>query len=63
MNISTRNRKNGYKYNNIYQSGYFLGNMSLNDGKYDFEEFTELDRDFDFYTSQTFRDEKQKYTD
>jgi beta-fructofuranosidase len=52
--------KNGYKYNNIYQSGYFLGNMSLNDGKYDFEEFIELDRGFDFYAPQTFIDEKNR---
>ncbi|MGX4598785.1 glycoside hydrolase family 32 protein [Faecalimicrobium sp. JNUCC 81] len=52
--------KNGHKYNNIYQSGYFLGNMNLNDGKYDFKEFTELDRGFDFYAPQTFIDEKNR---
>ena len=33
--------------------------MSLNDGKYDFEEFIELDRGYDFYASQTFIDENR----
>lgn len=48
----------GYKFNNIYQSGYFLGNMNLENGTFDFGEFIELDRGFDFYAPQTFIDEK-----
>ncbi len=49
--------KDGYKYNNIYQSGYFLGNIDFNSGNFEFDKFTEIDRGFDFYAPQTFIDE------
>lgn len=49
--------KDGYKYNNIYQSGYFLGNIDFNNGNFEFDNFIELDRGFDFYAPQTFIDE------
>ncbi|WP_122639586.1 MULTISPECIES: glycoside hydrolase family 32 protein [unclassified Romboutsia] len=51
-------REDGYKYNNIYQSGYFLGDMNFDKGEFTFGEFVELDRGFDFYAPQTFVDEK-----
>ncbi len=41
-----------YRYQNIYQSGYFSGNVP-----YDTEKFTEWDMGFDFYAPQTFEDE------
>ncbi|MCC8069211.1 MAG: glycoside hydrolase family 32 protein [Ruminococcus sp.] len=46
----------GYKYNNIYQSGYFIidGNFK---GEYKLSEFTELDNGFDFYAPQSFVDD------
>ncbi len=43
----------GYKYNNIYQSGYFSGEADFQNGTYDHGEFNELDRGFDFYAPQT----------
>ena len=51
----------GNKYNNIYQSGYFIGNP-LDMISLDFEhgEFLELDRGFDFYAPQTLDDGKRR---
>lgn len=52
-------KANGDKYNNIFQSGYLIGdkinfdNRILNHG-----EFNELDRGFDFYAPQSTEDEK-----
>ncbi|MBC5996268.1 sucrose-6-phosphate hydrolase [Romboutsia ilealis] len=51
-------KEDGYKYNNIYQSGYFLGDMDFENGEFIFDEFIELDRGFDFYAPQSFVDEK-----
>lgn len=49
----------GYKYENVYQNGYFLVNGNIEEhltlGK-----FHELDKGFDFYAPQTFVDEKQR---
>ena len=47
----------GYKYNNIYQSGYFnlQGDFKAECKP---ESFTEYDNGFDFYAPQTFVDEK-----
>lgn len=47
----------GYKYNNIYQSGYFPIEGDFR-GEYSLGEFTELDRGFDFYAPQSFVNEK-----
>ena len=48
----------GYKYNNVYQCGYAVGNF-LNDKKeLKLGEFVEIDRGFDFYAPQTFEDSK-----
>ena len=43
-----------FRYQNIYQSGYFI----LKDKKTDKKEFREWDMGFDFYAPQTFQDEK-----
>lgn len=48
----------GELYNNIYQSGYMLGKFSVDKKKFDFQKFIELDRGFDFYAPQTFKDNK-----
>ncbi len=46
----------GYKYNNVYQSGYFplYGDFRT---ECSLGEFTEIDRGFDFYAPQSFLDE------
>lgn len=45
----------GYKYENVYQNGYFLveGNIETN---LSLSQFYELDNGFDFYAPQTFED-------
>ncbi|EHL15334.1 sucrose-6-phosphate hydrolase [Peptoanaerobacter stomatis] len=45
---------NGYKYNNIYQNGYLMGEMNFDTLEFIPEsEFEELDGGFDFYASQS----------
>lgn len=48
----------GYKYNNIYQCGYAVGEFDSNKKHLDLNEFIEIDRGFDFYAPQTFEDSK-----
>nr|WP_144921724.1 sucrose-6-phosphate hydrolase [Paenibacillus bovis] len=48
---------NGYLYNNLFQSGYFIGKLDYETLKFEHSSFTELDRGFDFYAPQTFTDE------
>ncbi|GHI01606.1 sucrose-6-phosphate hydrolase [Neobacillus kokaensis] len=48
---------NGYLYNNLFQSGYFVGTLDYETAQYQHGDFVELDRGFDFYAPQTFRDE------
>lgn len=48
----------GYKYNNVYQCGYAIGNFSDNKKELKLGEFVEIDRGFDFYAPQTFKDSK-----
>lgn len=48
----------GYKYNNIYQCGYAVGEFDANKKHLDLNEFIEIDRGFDFYAPQTFEDSK-----
>ncbi|AIF44849.1 sucrose-6-phosphate hydrolase [Virgibacillus sp. SK37] len=47
----------GYKFNNIYQSGYFTGQVDYENPSYQHGSFEELDRGFDFYAPQTTMDE------
>lgn len=46
-----------YRYQNIYQSGYFTVEGSLNDAQY-LHDFREWDYGFDFYAPQSFVDER-----
>lgn len=48
----------GDLYNNIYQSGYFVGKLDYETGKLEHGKFTELDRGFEFYAPQTMLDNK-----
>lgn len=48
----------GDLYNNIYQSGYFVGTLDYETGKLSHGKFTELDRGFEFYAPQTTVDNK-----
>lgn len=44
----------GYKYRNIYQSGYMFGEFDIENIEFDHQDFQELDKGFDFYAPQTF---------
>lgn len=48
----------GHLYNNIFQSGYFAGTLDYDKARFQHGPFIELDRGFDFYAPQTFRDPK-----
>lgn len=48
----------GDLYNNIYQSGYFVGKLDYEKAEFEHQEFIELDRGFDFYAPQTTLDNK-----
>ena len=48
----------GYKYNNVYQSGYAIGEFKNDKKELELSNFIELDRGFDFYAPQTFEDSK-----
>lgn len=48
----------GFKYNNIFQSGYFTGNFDKETATFNHEAFKELDHGFDFYAPQTTLDAK-----
>ncbi|MGP1909473.1 glycoside hydrolase family 32 protein [Metabacillus sp. JX24] len=48
----------GMLYQNVYQSGYFSGEMDYESAKLTHGDFAELDRGFDFYAPQTTEDEK-----
>lgn len=50
----------GIKYQNIFQSGYILGKMKNQTVFERATDFEELDRGFEFYAPQTFRDEKNR---
>ncbi len=43
----------GMRYQNVYQSGYVIGDFDPKTGEYKHSEFEELDRGFDFYAPQT----------
>ncbi|MRH41355.1 sucrose-6-phosphate hydrolase [Aquibacillus halophilus] len=48
----------GYHYQNIYQSGYFVGKLDYQEVSYQHGRFEEIDRGFDFYAPQTTVDNK-----
>ncbi|QFT91015.1 Sucrose-6-phosphate hydrolase [Bacillus sp. THAF10] len=45
--------KEGWKYQNVYQAGYFIGSLDYEDVRFTHGEFVELDRGFEFYAPQT----------
>lgn len=45
------------QFENIYQSGYLIGDFDIDTLKFEHQEFLELDQGFDFYAPQTFLDE------
>lgn len=47
----------GYKYNNVYQCGYVIGEFN-NKKEFKYKNFVEMDKGFDFYAPQTFKDSK-----
>ena len=48
----------GYKYNNVYQCGYVIGEFINDKKELKHGKFVEIDRGFDFYAPQTFKDSK-----
>lgn len=48
----------GDLYHNLFQAGYFVGELDFKKPAYKHGAFTELDRGFDFYAPQTTIDEK-----
>ena len=48
----------GYKYNNVYQTGYTIGHFTDNKKVLEHGKFDEIDRGFDFYAPQSFEDSK-----
>lgn len=48
----------GYRYHNIFQTGYFVGNLNYGNHEFTHEKFEELDRGFDLYAPQTTLDNK-----
>ncbi|API88703.1 sucrose-6-phosphate hydrolase [Marinilactibacillus sp. 15R] len=51
--------REGYKFENVYQSGFLIGETDWSTLKFlPNTDFEELDRGFDFYAPQTFEDEK-----
>lgn len=45
----------GLKYHNVYQSGYAIGSFNESKQQLSLGKFDELDRGFDFYAPQTFK--------
>ncbi|MGX4668471.1 glycoside hydrolase family 32 protein [Cerasibacillus sp. JNUCC 74] len=48
----------GFQYQNIFQSGYFAGQIDYDNVSFLHDSFVELDRGFDFYAPQTTVDKK-----
>lgn len=51
-------KQNGLDYANAHQCGYFPLNCKFEDKTYQLGEFCQLDRGFDFYAPQVFKDHK-----
>lgn len=47
----------GYEYHNLFQSGDFAGKLDYEKAIFNHGSFAELDRGFDFYAPQTFKDD------
>jgi len=47
----------GFEYHNLFQSGYFAGKLDYEKAIFKHGSFVELDRGFDFYAPQTFKDD------
>ena len=55
-------KKDGEFFNNIYQNGYLIGKLDVeNKIFYSESDFIELDRGFDFYAAQSFNNTKNSY--
>lgn len=52
--------QNGYDFANIYQTGMFEIDLNLKEKVYVLKAFKELDRGFDIYAPQVFKDENQR---
>ena len=48
----------GDKYNNLFQCGYFQGQLNYESAEYTYGDFHELDAGFDFYAPQTTEDDR-----
>ncbi|KJD40484.1 sucrose-6-phosphate hydrolase [Paenibacillus polymyxa] len=48
----------GDKYNNLFQTGYYVGEYNYDSNEYKHGEFIELDNGHDFYAVQTFLDDQ-----
>nr|WP_328703146.1 sucrose-6-phosphate hydrolase [Alkalihalobacterium elongatum] len=48
----------GMQFQNVYNTGYFIGKLDYKTGTLDHGDFTELDRGFEFYAPQTTIDTK-----
>ena len=53
-------KKEEFRYQNIYQSGYIIGNLNYDTLKFNHGDFIELDMGFDFYAPQIFQDNKNR---
>lgn len=49
-----------FKYQNIYQTGYFPIDIDFDNKSYSLGDFEEFDYGFDFYACQSFKDEKNR---
>lgn len=47
-----------FKYQNIYQSGYIIGKFNYDNLSFLGDDFYELDKGFDFYAPQVFKDDR-----
>lgn len=50
----------GDNYNNLYQTGYFVGDYNYETNQFQHGSFIELDHGHDFYAVQTFSDDKNR---
>lgn len=53
-------KKQKYKWQNIYQSGYIIGDFNYNTLNFEHGDFYELDKGFDFYAPQVFADNGER---
>ena len=51
--------KGEFEFQNIYQSGYILGEYKFENNVFSHDSFNELDYGFDFYAPQVFKDDKR----